>query len=135
MSLPRRQSPLLGRLLLWGHLFVCLVWFSLLRGNDRPPVWMIHVYLLSILSIQFTWGLTVGVLTGPSRRRRSKLWWCLLTLPLPMYFVQAFFFALLFSQGLFISLLYLAACLTILACETLVGLVLGVRMHGDSSAM
>src|SRR5213083_894447 len=75
----------LGRFLLWVHLFVCLVWLFTIRSGDGIPEWMGHVILWSILGVQFSWGLTVGLLVGPSRKRRLLLWWSLLLVFMPLY--------------------------------------------------
>src|SRR5262245_28414475 len=122
-----------AKLLLWTHLLVCLVWLYLFNPASEPSGWMVHVAVWSILAIQFTWGFTVGLIVGPNRRRRSYLWWSLLTVFLPLYFISPLFVALTFAFGLPLALVYLAIFVMILACETWGGVMLGAKMHNSSS--
>ena len=88
----------LSKSLLWLHLFVCVVWLCLFRL--RPlPFWTVHVFIWSILAIQFTWGFTVGLCVGPGRSSRKNLWWSLLTVFMPLYFVGPFLCVITFYQG------------------------------------
>ena len=119
-----------GRLLLWVHLFVCLVWLHLMRTEQTPPGWMWHVFWWSVLGIQFTWGYTVGLLVGPSRRRRGMLWWSLLTIFMPLYVFSLIFHLIAHFLGLPTALVYLAVFIMILGCETFCGVLLGVKAHG-----
>jgi len=127
----RRRHPL-ARTLLCIHLFVCVVWLYLFQASASPPAWMIHVFLWSVLAIQFTWGLTVGLLVGPSRRTRGRLWWSLLTLPMPLWFLANVFKALWVAVGPLAASVYLTLFVAILACETFGGVVLGCRLRGGS---
>jgi hypothetical protein len=123
-----------SKLLLWLHLFVCVVWlllFHLVRTEQDPPIWMLHIVIWSILGIQFTWGFTVGLRVGPSRKRRDLLWWSLLTIFMPIWFFSHVAVALIFLQGLLIGLIYLAFFVVILACETFGGVLLGARIHSE----
>ena len=124
---PRHRA----RLLLWAHLFVCAVWLYLFRAHHEPPDWMFHVFIWSILGVQFTWGYTVGLLVGPSRSRRSLLWWSLLTSFMPLYLVGplCYFIAL---HSPFLACGYFAVFVTILAGETYCGVMLGAKTHGES---
>lgn len=122
-----------AKLLLWLHLFVCLVWLFLFHANEEPPGWMMHVFVLSILAIQFTWSFTVGLIIGPSRKRRPLLWWSLLTISMPIFFVSRIFVIMCLFMGLPIALLYLGAMVAILACETYGGVLLGVGVHAGKS--
>jgi hypothetical protein len=129
MKHPRRWA----KTLLWLHLFVCLVWFYFLHSQPpTPPVWAIYVLNWSILAIQFTWGFTVGLIVGPSRKRRPLLWWSLLTLSMPLYFFSYLFLFLTLFLGLPIALVYLAIFVMILACETFGGVLLGAGMHTNN---
>ena len=125
---PRRRA----RLLLWAHLFVCTVWLYLFRAQHQPPDWMFHVLIWSILGVQFTWGYTVGLLVGPSRRRRPLLWWSLLTLFMPLYVIGplCFFIAI---HNLFLACGYFALFIMILACETYCGVLQGAKAHAADS--
>ena len=123
------------KLLLWMHLFVCLVWLCLFQMERNPPGWMLHVFVWSILAIQFTWGFTVGLMVGPSRRRRWMLWSSLLTLFMPLYFVSFLFRILVYAVGLPLALLYLAIFVMILASETFCGVLLGAKLHGGNGDM
>ena len=117
-----------ARLLLWIHLFVCAVWFYLLRARHEPPGWMLHVILWSILGVQFTWGYTVGLMVGPGRKRRPLLWWSLLTIFMPMCLVGPLCYIISF-HNLFLAFGYFAVFVMILACETYCGVLLGARAH------
>src|SRR5882672_10615345 len=96
----------LGKLLLWVHLFVCVVWLYVLRSEGYFPEWMIHVFLWSILGVQFTWGLTVGLLVGPARKRRSLLWWSLLLVFMPLFPIGHLIFGIAISRYPLLALIY-----------------------------
>lgn len=119
-----------GRLLLWMHLFVCLVWLYVFRSDDRPPTWMMHVFFWSILGIQFTWGYTVGLLVGPSRSKRGLLWWSLLLIFMPLYPLSYLFRIFLHVFPFPVALTYIALIVSLLGCQTFGGVLLGVRGHG-----
>ena len=70
-----KNARLWAKPLLWLHLFVCFVWLCLFRSEGDAPPWMFHVFLLSLIGIQFTWGFMIGLLVGPSRKERQRLWW------------------------------------------------------------
>lgn len=118
----------LSKSLLWLHLFVCVVWMCLLRLQDLP-IWTIHVFLWSILAIQFTWGFTVGLCVGPSRSKRQSLWWSLLTLFMPLYLVGPIVFIVALYQGPIIALVYLLCFTALLGSETFCGVLLGAKYH------
>lgn len=120
-----------GRLLLWLHLFICLVWWWLLHPHHDPPAWMLHVFLCSVLAVQFTWGFTVGLIVGPSRRRRRWLWWSLLTLFMPLWPLSFLLRALVATSGLLVALGYAAIAVIILASETYAGVLLGAKVHSQ----
>ena len=118
-----------SKALLWLHLFVYLVWFFVFHaaGNAVPiPAWIIEVFILSVLIVQFTWGFTVGLIIGPGRKRRPLLWWSLMPIFMPIFFLRGLFFPHLFALAL------LAVFIVILACETYCGVLLGARMHSES---
>jgi hypothetical protein len=121
-----------AKTLLWIHLFVCLCWLALFT-MDTAPDWMGHIFIWSILAVQFTWGLTVGLIVGPDRSRRCWLWWSLLTVFMPLWpisltcvFISAF-------VGPLIGLIYLLTFVLILACETFCGVLLGVKWHSQDT--
>lgn len=118
----------LSKSLLWLHLFVCVVWLCLFRLSDLP-LWTVHVFLWSILGIQFTWGFTVGLRVGPSRSSRQSLWWSLLTIFMPLYFFGPILCLMAHFQGLFIALMYLLCFTAILGSETFCGVLLGAKYH------
>ncbi|HLJ55517.1 MAG TPA: hypothetical protein VKT77_10810 [Chthonomonadaceae bacterium] len=118
-----------ARLLLWMHLFVCAVWLFLFRSRQEPPGWMIHVFLWSILAVQFTWGYTVGLLVGPSRKRRPLLWWSLLTIFMPLYLIAPLCTFIAFHNAI-VALGYFLVFVMILACETYCGVMQGAKAHG-----
>ncbi len=120
-----------ARLLLLIHLFVCAVWLFLFRSRHEPPNWMLHVFLWSILGVQFTWGYTVGLLVGPSRKRRPLLWWSLLTIFMPLYLVVPICTIIAF-HNLFVAAGYFAVFMLILACETYCGVLQGAMAHGEA---
>src|SRR5437588_3859715 len=122
-----------SKLLLIGHLIVCLVWLYLFRTESRPPIWMIHVFLWSIIGVQFTWGFTVGYSVGPSRRRRGLLWWSLLTIFMPLYFIGPLVSIIHQTMGLGVALVYFGLFVAILASETFGGVMLGAKLHGCCS--
>lgn len=119
--------------LLWFHLFVCFVWLCLFH-MDESHEWMFHVAILSILAIQFTWGLTVGLIVGPSRARRSLLWWSLLTIFLPLWPISGIVLFVSAFEGPLIGLLYLLAFGIILGCETFSGVLLGVKLYSQDDS-
>jgi hypothetical protein len=126
-----KQIRLWGKALLWLHLFVCCVWLvffrSLFYGKPDPedlPFWVFHIVAWSIMGVQFTWGLTIGLLVGPSRQRRDMLWWSLLTIFFPLKFF-------VFLRFLPIGIVYLAFAVIILACETYGGVLLGAKLHSE----
>ena len=123
-------SPRKPTLLLWAHIFVCVVWLFLFHARQDPPGWMLHVFLWSVLGVQFTWGYTVGLLVGPSRKRRPLLWWSLLTLFMPLY-VIAPLCTLISFHNVFIAMGYFAVFVMILACETYCGVMLGAKRHAE----
>ena len=118
-----------SRLFLWIHLFVCTVWLYLFQTSSEPPHWMIHIFLWSILGVQFTWGLTVGLMVGPNRRCRRSLWWSLLLIFMPMYFFGAILKGIYLYLGAFWAAGYLAVFTALLACETYCGVMLGAWLH------
>ena len=126
----KRNLRLRARLLLWMHIFVCAVWLFLFRATQQPPIWMLHVFLWSILGVQFTWGYTVGLIVGPGRKRRPLLWWSLLTLFMPMFLVGPLCGRLAY-HSLLIACGYFAVCTMILACETYCGVLLGAKTHAQ----
>ena len=128
MSKTHRRKP---TLLLWLHLFVCTVWLFLFHADQDPPGWMLHVFLWSILGVQFTWGYTVGILVGPSRKRRPLLWWSLLTLFMPLYVIGPICTIIAF-HNLFVAFGYFAVFIMILACETYCGVMLGAKKHSEN---
>jgi|SRR5579871_4712886 len=132
MKHPRR----LIKPLLWLHLVVCFAWLCLLREYEQPA-WAGHLILWSILGVQFTWGLTVGLIVGPSRKRRSLLWWSLLTVFMPLIPLTSIVAFIGLYTNLLVALVYLGIFTMILACETFCGVLLGAKLHGvdeDSKA-
>ena len=118
----------LSKSLLWLHLFVCVVWLCLFRVQQLP-FWTIHVFLWSILGVQFTWGFTVGLRVGPSRTRRQSLWWSLLTIFMPLYLVGPMLCIIALWQGPLIALVYLFFFTALLGSETFCGVLLGAKHH------
>ncbi|HZO91343.1 MAG TPA: hypothetical protein VFB38_23675 [Chthonomonadaceae bacterium] len=128
-----KKLRLWSKLLLWAHLFVCLVWLYLYRNAYDPlPDWVLHIYILSILGIQFTWGVTVGLIVGPSRKRRPLLWWSLLLIFMPLSVIGPLIREIAIELGPFLALIYLAVFVLILACETFGGVLLGAKVHSQS---
>ncbi len=119
----------LSKSLLWLHLFVCVVWLCLMRVQETP-FWAIHVFLWSILAIQFTWGFTVGLCVGPSRASRTSLWWSLLTIFMPLYVVGPILSVVTLFQGPLIAFVYLLCFTALLGSETFCGVLLGAKYHG-----
>ena len=117
--------------LLLLHLFICLVWLYALRVPTEEN-WIVHVLVLSILAVQFTWGFTVGLIVGPGRKRRPLLWWSLLTVFMPLWIYGALIKILFWTSGPLIALLYLAAIVAIVASETYCGVLLGAKMHSEA---
>jgi len=130
---PVNNARCYAKSLLWLHLFVCLVWLALFHW-DCAPGWMGHIAIWSILAIQFTWGLTVGLIVGPDRARRSWLWWSLLTVFLPLWPISLMCVIISSFTGIFIGLTYLLAFVLILACETFCGVLLGVKLHSQDTS-
>ncbi len=119
--------------LLWFHLFICVIWLYVFHSYE-PRMVPVMLFLWSIVVIQFTWGFTVGLAVGPTRKNRSKLWWSLLTIFMPLFFFSAPIFAF-FAFNLFAGLLYLSAIVIILASETYAGVLLGAKMHSDAEGI
>jgi len=118
----------LSKSLLWLHLFVCVVWLSLFHLQELP-IWTLHVFIWSILAIQFTWGFTVGLRVGPSRSSRKNLWWSLLTIFMPLYLVGPILFIVAMMQGPLIASGYLFCFAALLGSETFCGVLLGAKYH------
>jgi hypothetical protein len=107
-----------------------VVWLCLFRLQEMP-IWTVHVFLWSILGIQFTWGFTVGLCVGPGRSSRKNLWWSLLTVFMPLYLFGPVLHFLLFIQGPLIALMYLFCFTAILGSETFCGVLLGAKYHAS----
>ncbi len=125
-----------ARLLLWAHGFVCAVWlflFHVTREGGYAPDWMIHVFVWSILGVQFTWGYTVGLLVGPGRKRRPLLWGSLLTVFMPLFVVGPLCYVIAF-HNLVVACGYFAVFVMILACETYCGVLQGAQAHSRGEA-
>lgn len=123
-----KKVKALSKLLLWLHLFVCLVWLSLFHMQDVPSL-AIHIFVWSILGIQFTWGFTVGLRVGPGRATRKKLWWSLLTVFMPLFLFGPILFVIAHIQGLLIAAIYLLFFTIMLGSETFCGVLLGAKYH------
>ena len=124
MKKPLRWS----KTLLWLHLLVCVVWLSLFRGQSEPKEWMLHVFLWSVLGVQFTWGFTIGLIVGPKKGNRKRLWWSLLTVFMPLFLIGHLCFEIAI-HSLFLAVAYGAIFTMILACETYCGILLGAKLH------
>lgn len=118
----------LSKLLLFLHLFVCVVWLSMFHLREFPSL-VIHILIWSILGIQFTWGFTVGLRVGPGRATRSKLWWSLLTVFMPLFLLGQILYVIAFVEGLAIAAMYLLFFTAILGSETFCGVLLGAKYH------
>ncbi len=127
MSRPVKYS----KILMGVHLFVCLVWLYafLVPEGGYFPGWMAHIILWSIIGVQFTWGVTVGLFIGPKRQRRPLLWSSLLLLFMPLIVVGFFLRLSLYYQGPLITIGYLVIFSSILACETWCGVLQGIKWH------
>ena len=117
--------------LLLLHLFICFVWLYALRATEADN-WVVHVLVLSILAVQFTWGFTVGLIVGPGRKRRPLLWWSLLLVFMPLRIYGALIWLLFWTAGPLVALLYLAAFVAIVASETYSGVLLGAKMRSEA---
>lgn len=127
-----KNPRLWQKLLLLLHLFICFVWLYAIHAEEADN-WVIHVLVLSILAIQFTWGFTVGLIVGPGRKRRPLLWWSLLLVFMPLYVYGGLVYVMFWTAGPLIALLYLAAIVAIVASETYCGVLLGAKTHSESS--
>lgn len=116
--------------LLWMHLFICIVMLSLFYTHDTPE-WMAHVWIWAVLTVQFTWGLTVGLIVGPGRKRRHLLWWSLLLVFIPLWPMMAVVSLAAMFSGPLIALLYMLAFFILLGSETFAGVLLGAKLHGQ----
>jgi hypothetical protein len=124
----------LGKLLLWFHLFVCGVWWWAIHHDFRVwPFWVGHLIIGSILCVQFTWGYNVGLLVGPSRRKRGKLWWSLLTIFMPLTIGGGILRSIWEQHGTPLTAFYLLLFTILLASETYSGVLLGAKAHADNS--
>ncbi len=123
-----KKVQALSKSLLWLHLFVCIVWLCLFH-LESMPIWSIHVFIWSILGIQFTWGFTVGLCVGPSRAKRPSLWWSLLTVFMPLYLIGPLLCFVTLWQGPLIGLIYLFCFTVLLGSETFCGVLLGAKHH------
>ena len=122
------QSRRIAVPLLWVHLGFCLIWLAVMAQINLPQ-WSGHVWLLSILAVQFTWSYTAGILIGPRRKRRPLLWSCLLLAPMPLWFTWMLtrVFSMVFGPA--VAAMYLAVMLLVLGAETWSGLMLGLKHH------
>ncbi|HLV82101.1 MAG TPA: hypothetical protein VKT32_17560, partial [Chthonomonadaceae bacterium] len=117
---------------LWLHLFICCVWLYLFNAQSEPPGWMFHVFIWSILAIQFSWGFTIGLIVGPSRKRRPLLWASLFLIFMPLWFVGHLVRLVAILLGPLWALFYLTIFTIILASETYCGVLLGAKIHSES---
>ncbi len=125
-----KNTRLYVKPLLYLHLFVCLVWLMAFRGMIGPGSnWAGHVIVWSIMAIQFTWGLTVGLIVGPDRSRRKSLWWSMLTVFMPLWPISITCMLVCAYVGPLIGMVYLLGFVLILACETFCGVLTGVKLH------
>lgn len=131
----KNNPRLWAKPLLILHLFVMCVWLYFLGilhgGEGELYEWMMHVLFLSLIGIQFTWGFTVGLIVGPKRQNRNRLWWSLLTISIPASVFGWFLHVIVFSWGILVAALYLAAFVFMLACETYGGVMLGAQIHAQ----
>lgn len=107
------------------HLQVALIFFLWDEGR-RMPVWTGSVLAFSLPTVQFTWSLTMGLLIGPSRKRRSWFWTTLLLSFIPLSFVRILCFLAYHFVGLYAALCCLTFCLAILFIETFMGIYFGL---------
>ncbi len=124
-----KNPKILVKPLLWFHLLVCLSWLYVFHANE-PHYLPVTLFIWSILAVQFSWGFTVGLAVGPARKDRGNLWWSLMTIFMPLFFMAPMILPLLFSMPL-IGLAYFSVVLIILGSETYTGVLLGVKMHSE----
>lgn len=127
-----KTARVLGKLLLWVHLFVCGVWWWAIHTDFHVwPAWVGHLILGSIIGVQFTWSFAVGLLVGPSRRKRGKLWWSLLLIFMPLTIIGRILRNIWDNQGMGPAAFYLTLFTIMLASETYSGVVLGAKAHAE----
>jgi hypothetical protein len=133
------DTKIWGKVLLWVHLFIVCIWLLFFRmaatdpgDGEGMPMWIAHIFILSILAIQFTWGFTVGLNVGPSRKKRDNLWWSLLTIFLPIWFYNFVVKIMALLGAPLWALVYGAVFIVILGCETYCGVLLGVKAHAEA---
>ncbi len=116
-------------LLVWHFLVLCL-WVYLFSPNAQPTEWMVYTAIWTLYSIQFTWGLTVGLIVGPGRATRGQLWWSALFSLLPISILTMnMLYAIVYGFPIGWAILFFVTSLVILACETFCGVLLGAKAY------
>lgn len=113
--------------LLWMHLFVCVSY--LLWHVFRAPVWAGSITVFAVLTVQFTWSFTVGLIVGPSRQRRPALLACLLLAFMPLQFVGMMTWVIGNLLNWRAAITFLIAALGVFLVELGTGLWYGMECH------
>lgn len=109
------------------HLVLGIVF--LMWGRAVPTThWSGSLFVFGMLTVQFTWGVTLGLILGPSRKLRKWYWASLLFLPVPIGFTRILTWLAFHFVGLSIAAIVLVACVTVIIIETVAGVMVGVDL-------
>lgn len=132
-SLAEKNTRRWCKLLLWLHLFLCLIWLYMLLVQPVNPGWIRQLFYVSISNVQLTWGFTVGLIVGPSRKRRTLLWASLLLVFMPLW-VMCHAFKAIWHTHPMLALIYLVFSIVVETLFTWIGVFKGVQAHSKSRA-
>jgi hypothetical protein len=105
--------------------FVFLAW-----GRTLPTThWTGSLFVFGMLTVQFTWGATLGVILGPSRRLRRWYWASLVFAVVPLEFTRMVTWLSFHFVGLQIAILCALVCLSVIVIETVAGVMVGNNIH------
>jgi hypothetical protein len=116
---------------------VCLVLYHLvlgtlflLWGKAVPTThWSGCLLAFGLPTVQFTWGVTVGLILGPQRNRRRWYWMSLVFIPAPLSFVYIVTMLAYHFISLYLALVCLVVGLGIIISETVAGVIVGIDAH------
>ena len=103
---------------------------ALMWGRSLPTTHLSGCLLaFGLPTVQFTWGLTLGLIIGPSRKLRKWYWGSLLFLPIPLGFTRVATWLAFHFVGFSIAAIVLVACVSVIIIETVAGVMVGVDVH------
>jgi len=110
------------------HLVLGMVFLA--WGRTVPTThWSGSLFVFGLLTVQFTWGLTLGLFVGASRKLRRWYWASLLFAAVPLEFTRMVTWLAFHFVGPAIALLCLVAGVAIIIIETAAGIMVGVDIQ------